>query len=922
MVAVPKAVLNMIGIEELASMRITNITCLEECLSVYPFIEKEWDGSEMDARTIVGLILRYSITCPIEKNLHSDTADTLGLKCEPVILKAAPLILISQYYIPSKRQRAKEIDHCLKKNLECKYIDKVVLLNEEIYELPVNKKIVQIKVNGRLTFKTVVKWIYDSAPHDALIVIANSDIHLDDTWHNLWSVKMDDIFISLLRWDEQENGVEPVLFGPRADSQDSWVISASSVKRRTWDWSTLDFPFGQGGCDNAFSAEMLRQKFRVVNPCMNLVTHHVHMSNYRTYDPKDVVTKDLYVYVNPTGIHDLYPDIHLSNVPKHSLQVPQMLLSLKGSFTSAQQTTFLKMLSKGRDTPFIDQLPIVQKFQLPIYEFNNVFETYDGLLHSYNSILVGPTVKSAELWSETGLNVVSATVDIKVALVAHCPDEVAKNPVRYLLEYMGKILAMRDSLGDGEWLAMNDPAIMEALQLFSWSTESIPIILRTPNFETWCHKAYAWLPQDGEKAIVTPIEIAALRKAFRRWIPAVKTKRLVCILDDTWVTDTFVEAFEKLVSPVFEVCIIYKSTSISSAAAVLNGAYGVLVFCGNVERWGLFWTLPTGAQVWEIQSELYQSLDLYQLCAASKLDHRLHIVPRTVASAADIEASLNTLSSAFLSESVDDVKEGIPTLFLPHSNTNGFFAHAGDSFREMATIWGERGYVKIEAVQGLTQVWLHSIGDTLLYDRPTLEWLNAAPIAERKWKTALFGNPVPPENGKPWSFWPRRPRHVEQLVSQGVGSEATRERGVVFYGRSENKVQHSKRVGEWQSACDEFIHIIGENPYPFSQKEYLMRLASAKWGLCLAGYGNKCHREIECMAMGCVPIVASNVDMTYYDNPPVEGTHYFRVSGPADIQKVVNVPNEKWQEMSKACRAWWKENASAEGMWHTVKSLS
>ena len=165
------------------------------------------------------------------------------------------------------------------------------------------------------------------------------------------------------------------------------------------------------------------------------------------------------------------------------------------------------------------------------------------------------------------------------------------------------------------------------------------------------------------------------------------------------------------------------------------------------------------------------------------------------------------------------------------------------------------------------------------------------------------------------------------LVEQGVGqmSYDERQRGLVFYGRSENSVQLGRRTGHrWSTAFtgpgDEFVHVEGEKPYPFSQRDYLKRLASARWGLCLAGYGSKCHREVECMAMGCVPVVAEEVDMDGYAQPPVEGVHYLRVKRPEDIAAVLRP--EAWAEMSAACRAWYKENVSAEGMWKLTQKLA
>jgi hypothetical protein len=166
---------------------------------------------------------------------------------------------------------------------------------------------------------------------------------------------------------------------------------------------------------------------------------------------------------------------------------------------------------------------------------------------------------------------------------------------------------------------------------------------------------------------------------------------------------------------------------------------------------------------------------------------------------------------------------------------------------------------------------------------------------------------------------------VEEIVSRGLPTRSyeVRDKNLVFYGRSENAIQHKRRTEcNWEEACDDFYHnTTNADTYLYTQEEYLERLTFAKYGLCLAGYGTKCHREIECMAMGCVPVVAPEVDMSSYADPPVEGLHYFRVKTPEEAKLVIQVTAERWTVMSAACRDWWARNASVEGMWSLTSRL-
>jgi len=933
---VSKALLLKIGFNDLVKLRVSNMLCIEEAFDMYPFLEKTWDGSEDDARIMVGLVLRYSKTGPVKTTVaHTMVASTLGLTLMDSVSPPHKVVLITQYYVPEKRRRANEIDLCLKKNVECSYIDKIVLLNESMLELPVKSdKIYQESVSTRLRFDIVFKWIYDNYEPNTNYVIANSDIYMDESLRVLWSVDMRDRFLSLLRWDDSENPDEkPVLFGPRADSQDTWIISSESIKGRKWDWNSLNIPFGKGGCDNAINVEMLRQKFLVVNPCLSIVTHHVHTSAYRTYDPKDIIDRPIYMHINPTGIHDLKPEMNLPGTPYSTLKVNASMPILNGP-SAAQKETFYTMLERSKVLKKSDEI-IVADRSIPLYKFSNVIESCDGLLSSYNSILVGNSKTAADAWSAKELNVVSSSIDVNVALVAYISDEIANDPYKYMLNYLGKILVLQEAAAEGEFLAINNDKMKEVLGLFTWKQESVPVLARDPTFQAWCKTAYAWYPSDGANNMPTPQEIAALRKAFQyKWDSSPSEDgRIVCLVDDIWITEKLVGDLDThLGGDDMRFVAVRKNDTLLEIVEKFNGATGIVTFAENPLN-ALSWLLPNRAKVWEIQSEIKPSVSLLQLADVAGLKHTLHIVARQNPQN-DIEKRMlvSTLCKAIGGLVIESVvhkpvaaQSSLPVVLMPNFNLEGFFAHAGDSFREIVKIWGERKYVSVKEGP-VHNIWL---GDTLLYDRPTLQWLEASPQDERDKavrSVALFGNPAPPANGKAWSFWPRRPRIVEELVGRGVPAKGfdARKLGKVFYGRSENAVQKANRsVYDWSTACDDFVHLEGvKEPYPYTHREYLERLSNARWGLCLAGFGKKCHREIECMAMGCVPVVAPEVDMDNYADPPVEGVHYIRVQGPADMARLNEIGPDEWQKMSDAGKAWWLKNSSVKGLWELTKELT
>jgi hypothetical protein len=263
-------------------------------------------------------------------------------------------------------------------------------------------------------------------------------------------------------------------------------------------------------------------------------------------------------------------------------------------------------------------------------------------------------------------------------------------------------------------------------------------------------------------------------------------------------------------------------------------------------------------------------------------------------------------------------KSNLPLLIVP-TKKEGLHAHSGDSFRELAEMWFENGFVDLRRSQTANFCWLRGEGDILLYDRPTYKWLDETPF-----EMALVGNPAP-NYDKPmrdWTFWPRNPRLVEVLAHTNNNGYEERPKRCVFYGKVENEVQKGNRAEEWLTACDDYHLASQTESYKLGPEEYLNALANSKFGLCLAGYGNKCHREIECMAMGTVPLCAKEVDMDGYANSLKEGTHYFRVSSPTEARIISETTDkDEWKRMSIACKEWWRSNASCEGSWNLTKRL-
>lgn len=886
-----KEVLDPLGINFFKDNTVNNILCLDELHILYSYIGNEWDTTVNDACILVSMLLRFSVSFPLESSVRN----MYGLQVSNSLTPPPKLVYITQYYQASQSKRRREIETCLNKNIENNLIDSIVLLNEKEYSHIISPKVHQVIINKRLFYDDVLKYIKESNyDPNTIIVFANADIYLDNSARLLYSVNMDNIFFALLRYDNNE------LFGPRADSQDTWVVNAGSIKNREWKYEDFHFSFGEQGCDNAITTEMLRMKFKVVNPALSIKTHHLHESNIRNYDTDKIVEKNIYLYIEPTGLHDIEAVMNID-----SKQIVQTIVyeAFDRKLKCNKEATFCKMVEKQKRYIFEPNTEnTFGKHKVNIYKQNNVFQTNSGLVYDYNKIYVGSSNKSAELWAQSKVSTLSPCISVNKAYIVPYLEEY-KNVDDYLLYYLPKILYMREKFGnDGNFWAPNTPQFIEALNMFNWKQKQIPLLPSNELKLVFCKESYVIYPSDTME--VTKEDISLLHTHM---LEDVHSDDLLIIMDEQYIDSSILKQLE---SELGDAKIVLQSTSIERKIQLFQQASTCILYCNSSTSWAwkYIWALHPRTKLCIIQNEMELIGDVHHLASACELDHQIYIVPK---------GSLKPVLPKIINElkNVSNKSSSLPVIYVPKSG------HKGDSFREMIDIWEERGYIK-KQYSDCTNVWIHSVGDILLYDRPTYDWIKNSPVQEQVWKKALFGNPKPiGNNSKAWSFWARRPRLVEEMFSK----EFKKTKNIVFYGKIENVVQKRNRtVYDWSKVCDvsEFI-LANENEAPkFSEQDYLDKLSQAQFGLCLAGFGRKCHREVECMALGTVPVVALEVDMESYANPPVEGLHYIRVETPEDlVKKLSTIDDDVWWRMSQACKQWYKENCSADGMWKLTSQL-
>jgi hypothetical protein len=269
-------------------------------------------------------------------------------------------------------------------------------------------------------------------------------------------------------------------------------------------------------------------------------------------------------------------------------------------------------------------------------------------------------------------------------------------------------------------------------------------------------------------------------------------------------------------------------------------------------------------------------------------------------------------------------------LKIPKQPITGLGFHNNDSFRELIVLMKSRTTdVDIQLTTNSIHCWIEP--NVLMYDRPTLEWGNNE---LQNASLMLIGNGDVNVEGKiinkslsnlivnPWIFWPRKPMILEHILK----NETTlpfdqRHTESIFIGNIENSVQNKYRSNnKWSDVITEY-HCTEGTKHLFSHKEYLMKIRQSKYGLCMRGYGSKCHREVELMAFGVVPLVTEGVTTTSYMEPLIENTHYLMVYSPDDLtSKLQNMTEHKWNIMSLNCYEWYQRNVHSKNCWNNMIS--
>ena len=181
--------------------------------------------------------------------------------------------LFTTWYEESNAKRRAELASALRANLECERVHQVCVFAEGEHSragIPQSPKLDVRVVGSRPSYADFIEWINEVADANDISIIANTDIHFDDSLALVERALSSGQCYALARWDGDE------LFD-RNDSQDAWLFRGQVKRVRG------DFHVGVPRCDNRFLHELREAGYDVKNPAFAIRASHVHEGKRAEY---------------------------------------------------------------------------------------------------------------------------------------------------------------------------------------------------------------------------------------------------------------------------------------------------------------------------------------------------------------------------------------------------------------------------------------------------------------------------------------------------------------------------------------------------------------------------------------------------------------------------------------------------------------
>lgn len=610
-----------------------------------------WDGSFIDAVSILSIIQGI---CSIQMNSLEDNSNRKyrdPLQTFSCIQTPPEFWICTQFYKPKEKTRELEINETLRKNIDCEFIDKIVIFlekdeyKEDIRRILAKKsqsalqKILFVQLSKRLSYSDFFKYISSSeVPENIYVALTNADIYFDNSIGIIYSISMENRMLALLRYEHSDDGPEYAkIFGPRPDSQDTWIFSASTIKSRKWTSEQLEkfnYCLGIPGCDNIFTTDMIREKFLTVNCSGSIRTYHYHSSQIRNYSKSDILWRPIYIYVAPTMIMEIEHVKSFSEKPFLSLSSTNSICIKSNNEARAQ--TYCTMLSRGHKYIWnVGENQLSQK--LNVYQLSNIISNSNGILFDNYKLYVGNQNEEviSPYFRSSNIQHLQKTVRIEnlisIPVISH---QVYDDFRLFATEYLAPLLYVLKNLPkEHEYSIFWPEKFNNYLNEISFDVR-VKILPVIPQLNFYSEKCWAIMPGSYRINIESTKNLRTLWKGNCNFQDDTQKMLLVCN-EKIFCSDDAV--FENELTSILErwgwdLEIIRENGNQSEQLYKLSNSRGIIFWnngdniSGNV--WRNSWLMPEGSSFLEFQNEFKLCGEAQEMAAACRLDSRIFILQK------------------------------------------------------------------------------------------------------------------------------------------------------------------------------------------------------------------------------------------------------------------------------------------------------
>jgi hypothetical protein len=602
---------------------------LEDMYSTYPYLMHPWDTTVEDGVACIATVFMYRHIANwngSELRKSSLTVNNVRWTADPNCVPPS-ICIMTQYFVHSNAKRAREIRKCLMNNCVNPYVDKIIMLTEkdlsaEWSSLRGRDKIEQHIIGTRLTYADLLRATVDFVLPNTIVAYTNADIYLDESIVHVYGLDMRDKMLALLRWDTDERGSEPTIFGPYCDSQDTWIVLSDSVKSRTIDYERFNYQLGRAGCDNRFTADMFANRFLILNPANTIKTLHIHKSDVRDYNKTDIIKSPYYIYPYTTMIYDTN-NISTYNavIDKGARQSYDIRIRCPNPTNGV---TWCTMLARHERFVWEHNIPKTITQSAPVYEWSHAMASTSGIVFTTRDTYVGQNLESFAKGATMPLTIEPATPKTHVPLFYVVPikDITVFNHVdKYIVYYLSKLYHIGASTAMQGYYLLPEH-VHNVVETFRCGRTAI---YASPNTSVFADKMIGYMPNTYE---INRDDIQAIRANWSEWNGGAIREKTCAVLvnrtDDDRLspfTDAIVDGLRSRLDGWDIEVIDMNETGVDAYRKLLGKS--MCIFFGGEKLdtvWPKLWALPPRCRVIEFQNELKIHGEFQQMAAAADFD--------------------------------------------------------------------------------------------------------------------------------------------------------------------------------------------------------------------------------------------------------------------------------------------------------------